>query len=85
MHREIPQELIQLARGGEVNLNMEDHRHEDFIKPPSVVQPFSGEGHRLGWYGIYFQLLSFMFTTETVVLPSVLLHSRCINSSSYNI
>ncbi|RWS04252.1 NSFL1 cofactor p47-like protein, partial [Dinothrombium tinctorium] len=45
---EIPRELIHGARGGEVNLNMEDHRHEDFVPPKKAVQAFSGKGFRLG-------------------------------------
>jgi len=46
---EVPRELIQQARGGEVNLNLEDHRHEDYVKPRTVTRAFTGEGHRLGW------------------------------------
>lgn len=46
--REIPQELIRQARGREVNLNMADHRGEDFVKPKSTVKAFTGEGHMLG-------------------------------------
>jgi len=49
---EVPRELIQQARGGEVNLNLEDHRHEDYVKPRTVVRAFTGEGHRLGWYAL---------------------------------
>ncbi len=45
---EIPRELIQLAKGGEVNLNMEDHRTEDYVKPKASTQSFSGQGHMLG-------------------------------------
>lgn len=47
---EVPRELIQQARGGEVNLNLEDHRHEDYVKPRTAVRAFAGEGRRLGWY-----------------------------------
>ena len=47
--REIPQELLRLSRGGEVHVNMEDHRHEDYTPPPKPkVQAFSGAGHKLG-------------------------------------
>ena len=46
--REVPQELLSLAKGGEVNLNMEDHRHEDYVKPKVTMKAFSGEGHKLG-------------------------------------
>ncbi|XP_045175339.2 NSFL1 cofactor p47-like [Mercenaria mercenaria] len=45
---EVPHELIQEARGGEVNLNMEDHRAEDYVKPKVPVKAFSGEGNLLG-------------------------------------
>lgn len=45
---EIPRELITQARGGEVNLNMEDHREEEYVEVKRPVQAFAGEGHRLG-------------------------------------
>jgi len=45
---EIPRELLSLARGGEVNLNMEDHRQEEFVETKKSVKAFAGEGHRLG-------------------------------------
>lgn len=46
---EIPQELLKQSRRGEVHLNMEDHRHEDYIPPPKPkLQAFSGAGHKLG-------------------------------------
>ncbi|XP_014663837.1 PREDICTED: NSFL1 cofactor p47-like [Priapulus caudatus] len=49
IHRgEIPLELIRLAPGGEVNLNMEDHRHEDYVQPKRSVRAFQGAGHMLG-------------------------------------
>ena len=53
---EVPRELVQQARGGEVSLNLEDHRHEDYVKPRTVVRAFAGEGHRLGWYDVYIVL-----------------------------
>lgn len=46
--REIPLELRQRSRGGQVNLDMEDHRDEDFIKPKSAFKAFTGEGQKLG-------------------------------------
>lgn len=46
--REIPRELLQEAEGAEVNLNMEDHRHEQFVAPARARLAFVGEGHRLG-------------------------------------
>ncbi|XP_022789045.1 NSFL1 cofactor p47-like [Stylophora pistillata] len=46
---EIPQELLRLSRKGEVHVNMEDHRHEEYIPPPKPkLQAFSGAGHKLG-------------------------------------
>ncbi|XP_076450662.1 NSFL1 cofactor p47-like [Babylonia areolata] len=45
---EVPHELIRMAKGGEVNLSMEDHRTEDFVKPKVTVKAFTGEGHMLG-------------------------------------
>ncbi|CAL9703688.1 unnamed protein product [Knipowitschia caucasica] len=45
---EIPLELRQRARGGQVNLDMEDHRDEDFVKPKLVFKAFGGEGQKLG-------------------------------------
>lgn len=49
IHRgEVPRELLRMAKGGEVNLNMEDHRNEEFAAPKRSVKAFSGEGHMLG-------------------------------------
>ncbi|KAL4630665.1 NSFL1 cofactor p47-like [Arapaima gigas] len=45
---EIPLELRQLASGGHVNLDMEDHRDEEFCKPKPVFKAFGGEGQKLG-------------------------------------
>ena len=44
---EIPKELLNSSKG-EVNLNMEDHRNEEFKETKKPVQSFSGEGQRLG-------------------------------------
>ena len=41
MKGEIPQELLREARGGEVAVDMEDHRNEEFVKPgvkPNTTQ-----------------------------------------------
>lgn len=46
--REIPLELRQRSRGGQVNLDMEDHRDEDFAKPKPAFKAFTGEGQKLG-------------------------------------
>lgn len=45
---EIPPELIREAKGSEVHLNMEDHRHEEFMVSKQKLMPFSGKGHTLG-------------------------------------
>ncbi|XP_026466888.1 NSFL1 cofactor p47-like isoform X2 [Ctenocephalides felis] len=45
---EIPPELIQEAHGAEVHLDLEDHRHEQYIPPKTKVAAFSGKGHTLG-------------------------------------
>ena len=45
---EVPNELIKEAKGGEVNLDMEDHRTEDYVQPKVPVRAFTGEGHMLG-------------------------------------
>lgn len=46
--REVPNELVREARGGEVSLDMEDHRTEDYVQPKVPVKAFAGEGHMLG-------------------------------------
>ncbi|XP_073678765.1 NSFL1 cofactor p47 [Garra rufa] len=45
---EIPLELRQRFRGGQVNLDMEDHRDEDFSKSKPIFKAFTGEGQKLG-------------------------------------
>ncbi|KAJ8299093.1 hypothetical protein KUTeg_023153 [Tegillarca granosa] len=44
---EVPRELTSSAKG-EVNLNMEDHRQEEYVKPKIPVKAFAGAGHMLG-------------------------------------
>lgn len=44
----IPKELINEAKGGEVHVNMEDHKEEEFKKPKASVKPFQGSGFVLG-------------------------------------
>ena len=36
-----------------MNLNMEDHRQEDFVAVKVKVKAFSGQGNMLGRYVIY--------------------------------
>lgn len=45
---EIPNELRQMAGSGTVDFELEDHRHEEYKKPVTKVQAFSGKGHTLG-------------------------------------
>ena len=45
----IPQELVTMAEGGEVHVDMEDHKEEEFAKPKGAHrQAFTGSGHVLG-------------------------------------
>ena len=46
--REIPQELIRAARGGEVDINIEDKRNEPYSQRKHRLIAFTGEGHKLG-------------------------------------
>lgn len=46
--REIPQELMKAARGGEVDVDIKDKRDEAYVKPKPKVVAFSGEGRKLG-------------------------------------
>jgi len=48
--REIPRELLRQSRGGEVHVDMEDHRQEEYKAPKKTTKPFSGQGHKLGRY-----------------------------------
>jgi len=45
---EVPIELIREARGGEVYINMADHRHEDYVPKKQARPAFGGSGHTLG-------------------------------------
>nr|XP_008973706.2 UBX domain-containing protein 2B isoform X2 [Pan paniscus] len=45
---EIPLELQRLVHGGQVNLDMEDHQNQEYIKPRLRFKAFSGEGQKLG-------------------------------------
>jgi len=48
MKGRIPRELIREARGGEVMVNMEDHKDQPYVKPKVTVKPFQGSGNVLG-------------------------------------
>ena len=45
---EIPRELLSAARGGEVDINIQDKRTESYTKPKPKLVAFSGHGHKLG-------------------------------------
>merc|ERR1712029_640818 len=45
---QIPDELVKEAKGGEVHVDMEDHRQEEFVKPKVKAKPFQGAGNVLG-------------------------------------
>ncbi|XP_006031885.1 UBX domain-containing protein 2B [Alligator sinensis] len=45
---EIPVELQRLVHGGQVNLDMEDHQEQEYVKPRLKFKAFSGEGQKLG-------------------------------------
>jgi len=45
---EIPRELYALSRGGEVSLNMEDHKTEEYKPVKQTLKAFTGGGQRLG-------------------------------------
>jgi len=44
----IPPELVKMAKGGEVHVDMEDHRNEEYVKPKVSAKPFQGAGNVLG-------------------------------------
>lgn len=46
--REIPAELQRLVHGGQVNLDMEDHQEQEYVRPRLKFKAFSGEGQKLG-------------------------------------
>lgn len=48
MKGSIPPELVKEAKGGEVHVDMEDHRQEEYVKPKVSKKPFQGAGHVLG-------------------------------------
>uniref|UniRef100_A0A8C6N1F8 UBX domain-containing protein 2B n=1 Tax=Mus spicilegus TaxID=10103 RepID=A0A8C6N1F8_MUSSI len=45
---ETPLELQRLVHGAQVNLDMEDHQDQEYIKPRLRFKAFSGEGQKLG-------------------------------------
>jgi UBX domain-containing protein 1 len=47
---EIPMAIRQEVQGGEVRLDMEDHRYEEYAPPKPKIKAFSGKGQMLGRY-----------------------------------
>merc|ERR1712226_10832 len=45
---QVPDEFLALAKGGQVHMDMEDHREQDFEPPKKKVKAFSGAGQSLG-------------------------------------
>ncbi|CAH2285266.1 UBX domain-containing 2B [Pelobates cultripes] len=45
---EIPGELKRMVHGCQINLDMEDHQDQEYIKPKLRFKAFSGEGQKLG-------------------------------------
>jgi len=48
MNGHIPRELVREARGGEVMVNMEDHKDKPYEQPKVKAKPFQGSGNVLG-------------------------------------
>merc|ERR1712130_190345 len=48
MRGSIPAELVKEAKGGEVHVDMEDHREEEFVREKVAAKPFQGSGNVLG-------------------------------------
>ena len=45
---EIPQELVHAAKGGEIDIDIQDKRTEAYVRPKLKLVAFSGEGRKLG-------------------------------------
>ncbi len=45
---ELPRELVNQAQGGEVHLDMQDHREEEFVPPKQPYKLYNTEGYKLG-------------------------------------
>ncbi|KAH7968409.1 hypothetical protein HPB52_008268 [Rhipicephalus sanguineus] len=61
---EVPAEMLQEAGGAEVDVIMEDHRHQQFSPRRVKVTPFEGTGHRLG-------VVTPTLSRQTVTTPSL--------------
>lgn len=62
-----------MTQKGEVHLNIEDHRLEDYVPPPKPKrEAFTGAGHRLGRSAILFLCASLVQTISDGVLVDVL-------------
>jgi len=45
---ELPRELVNQAQGGEVHLDMQDHRDQEFVPPKKAYVLHNTKGHKLG-------------------------------------
>ncbi|XP_036167486.1 NSFL1 cofactor p47 isoform X1 [Myotis myotis] len=82
---EVPAELRRLAHGGQVNLDMEDHRDEDFVKPKGAFKAFTGEGQKLGSVLTGSSLLSTAPQVLNTVFPAQQAENEAKASSSISI
>lgn len=48
IYSEVPNELLEM--GFMVNVDVEDHRHEDYKRKPATLKSFKGSGQTLGRY-----------------------------------
>lgn len=67
---QLPPELRQQG-GNMVQVNMEDHRHEDFKQSTSKSKPFAGKGHTLGRFVNNFMCSSIASATNNVSLSFI--------------
>lgn len=51
---EVPIEIQQEIHSGEVRLDMEDHRNEEYTPPKIQLNVFSGKGYTLGRYKVFY-------------------------------
>lgn len=56
---EVPAEIRQQVQGTDLQLDMEDRRHEAYVPTKAKVKAFSGKGHMLGRY-IRILILSYL-------------------------
>ncbi|XP_035887026.1 UBX domain-containing protein 2B isoform X2 [Phyllostomus discolor] len=82
---EIPPELQRLVHGGQVNLDMEDHQDQEYIKPRWRFKAFSGEGQKLGRCCIFDKLKASPFTSKKITTCFIVIFTHCVLEPSLNI